>query len=247
MLPYCPSKGQATNPPWWGDTFTWFYYRAIKFVKINTRLFRSVSVLLLHVAAPMHKPIIFMMIAGAHQKSVKAAIPACILASCTLDCIIFCYRAVRYTWIMQNRRCSVKIQANLAAIFVQICALEICKAAAWPLKTSSLTSTLSAKHFNAAYEDVVPQPELRKGFKFDHCFSSLHLWNEQLEEDKEMQCLCRAIKIHWGGIWAARGTGTLPYSFYPLPEQGTNTEEWQGWDCWSPEVHTAMVGQCDAP
>lgn len=39
-----------------------------------------------------------------------------------------------------------------------------------PLKTSTLRSTLSAKPFDAAGEEAVPQPELRKAFKFDHCF-----------------------------------------------------------------------------
>lgn len=65
--------------------------------------FRFVSAFLLHVAAPMQKPVIFMMIAGPHRKSGGAAIPAWKLAWGTLDCIIFWYRAVRHTQTMQNR------------------------------------------------------------------------------------------------------------------------------------------------
>lgn len=93
--------------------------------------FKFVSALLLYVAAPMQKLVIFMMIAGPHRKSGGAAIPAWKLALCTLDCVIFQYRAVRHTQTMQNRDCSVKIQANLAAIIVDICILEICKTAPW--------------------------------------------------------------------------------------------------------------------
>lgn len=70
-----------------------------------------------------------MMIAGPHQQSGGAAIPDRKLALCTLDCVISWYRAVGHTQTMQNRDCSIEMQANLAAIFVDICILEICKAA----------------------------------------------------------------------------------------------------------------------
>ena len=133
MLPYCPSKGQETNPPWWGNTFIWSYYKAIQFVKMNTMSFRFVSALLLHVAAPMQKPVIFMTIAGPHRKSGGAAISAWKLVFCTLDCIIFWYRAVRHIQPCKTD-CSVKIQENLTAFFVEICILEICKAAPWSSK-----------------------------------------------------------------------------------------------------------------
>jgi len=101
---------------------------------MNTVLFRFVSALLLYVGAPMHKSVIFIMIAGPHQKSGEAPILAWKLALCTLDCVIFWFRAVRHIQAMENRDCSVKTQANLAAIFVEICILEICKAAPWSSK-----------------------------------------------------------------------------------------------------------------
>lgn len=137
---------------------------------MNAIPFRFVSVLLLHVAAHMQKPVTFMMIAGPHWKSGGAATPAWKLALRPLDCVIFGYIAVRCSQTMQNRDCSVKIQANLAAIFVEICILEMCKAAPWSSKTSSLRSMLSAKPFDAACEEAVPQPELWKDFKSDHRF-----------------------------------------------------------------------------
>lgn len=71
---------------------------------------------------------------------------------------------------MQDRDCSFKMQTDVAAVFVKTCVLEIHEAALCPLKAFSLRSALSTKPCDAACEEAVPQPELRKGFTSDHCF-----------------------------------------------------------------------------
>lgn len=68
MFPDCPSKQQAMDFPWWGNTSTWFYHKAIQFDKRAPCPHGFVSALLLHVAVLMLKPVTTMKMASRQQE-----------------------------------------------------------------------------------------------------------------------------------------------------------------------------------